>query len=258
MNPNEAIKLSITAGEIMLSNGAETYRVEDTMKRMLRSCGYHSSEAFVVSTGVFITVNSESGDLTSCKRIIRRSFNVDTLIKMNDISRSFADGRLTAESAYAKMEELRTAQPIQNYTFMKLFCAGIACGCFTYLFGGGPADCLNAFFTGFILKILLIQLRKSRVSEVLCNIIGGVMISFLTLTLLNLGVGRQLDYIIIGSLMLLVPGLTLTNAVRDVLEGDYLSGSARLMDAVTVAICIATGVGTALKVWFHIFGGAYI
>jgi uncharacterized membrane protein YjjP (DUF1212 family) len=260
MNPNEAIKLSISAGEIMLSSGAETYRVEDIMRRMLHSCGYINSEAFVVSTGVFICVSTENGDVTSFKRILKRAVNVDALIRMNEISRSFAEERITAETALAKLEELRDSrnQPTSVHGFTKLFCAAITAGCFTFLFGGSLGDCLNAFFTGFILQILLIQLRKSRVSDVLVNIIGGVMISFITLTMLNLGVGSSHDFIIIGSLMLMVPGITLTNAVRDVLGGDYLSGSVKLMDALIVAVSLATGVGTALSLWFRLFGGVMI
>lgn len=248
----------MTAGEILLSNGAETNRVEDTMRRMLLSCGYHNSEAFVVSTGLFVSVTAEAGEVSSVKRISRRSYNVDSLIKINDISRAFAEGRITAEASLTQMEELRTAQSSYSYPFIKLFGAGIACGCFAHLFGGSLADSLNAFFTGFILQILLFQLQKSRVPDVIRYILGGVMISFITLTLMNLGLGHSLDFAVIGALMLMVPGLTMTNAIRDVLEGDYLSGSARLLEAVTAAVCLAAGVGTTINLWFHLFGGVFI
>ena len=257
-NPNQAIKLSVTAGEILLANGAETYRVEDTMRRMLTCCGYHNSEVFAVSTGIFASVIAEAGPVTTVKRIPRRSINVDILIRMNDISRSFAEGRLSAEGALEKMEELRSGRLTHSHPFLKLFAAGIACGSFAFLFGGSLADCLNAFFTGIILQIFLFQLGKIRVPDVLRNILGGAMISFLVLIFMNIGLGREPDYAIIGSLMLLVPGLALTNAVRDVFEGDYISGSARLLDAVTTAVCLATGVGVTLSLWFHLFGGPYI
>ncbi|MDR1705436.1 MAG: threonine/serine exporter family protein [Clostridiales bacterium] len=258
LSPHEAIKLALLAGELLLSNGSETNRVEDTMRRVLASAGYSNAEAFVVSTGVFVSVRAEAGDITSVKRITKRSYDVQKLIKVNDVSRSFAENRITPGEAMSKLEEIRSGTSGYAYSFVKLFAAGIACGCFAYLFGGSFMDCLNAFFTGFILEVLLFQLRKGRVADVLVNILGGIMIAFLSLTILNLGVGTNLDFIIIGSLMPLVPGLTLTNAVRDVLEGDYLSGSARLMDAVLVAISVACGVGTTIKLWYHIFGGVFI
>jgi len=257
MNPNEAVRLSLSAGEVMLSNGAETYRVEEVMRRIMSSCGFMNSEAFVVSTGLFICVNTDNGDISSFKRIIKRTMNVDALIKMNEISRAFGEGRLTPDAVMSGIEEIRTGQGSGN-GFTKLFSAATAVGCFCYLFGGSLTDCLNAFFTGFILQILLIQLRKNRISEVLVNIIGGIMITFLVLTLMNLGVGLTYNYIIIGALMIMVPGMALTNAVRDILGGDYLSGTVRLMDALLVAIALATGVGTALSLWYHIFGGVYI
>lgn len=258
MNPNDAVSLSLLAGELMLSNGAETYRVEDTMRRIMTSCGFQNSEAFVVSTGLFASVVGESGPTSSLVRITKRTVDVDKLIQVNDVSRHFAEGRLTFEEVQSKLANIRTSPPTMNYPFVKLFAAGLTCGGFAYLFGGNFADCLNAFLTGFVLQVLLLQLKKSRVSDVLMHIIGGIMISFLTLTIMNLGVGKNLDFVIIGSLMLLVPGVALTGAVRDVLEGDYLSGSARLLDALTVALAIACGVGTTLKLWLHIFGDVFI
>jgi uncharacterized membrane protein YjjP (DUF1212 family) len=257
-NPQAAAKLALLAGELLLSNGAETNRVEDTMHRILSSAGFPDAESFVVSTGVFVSIHAESGDMTSMKRIAKLSYDVQKLIRVNDISRSFAENRLTPGEAVAKLEGIRSGTSGYAYSFVKLFAAGITCGSFAYLFGGGLMDCLNAFFTGFILQVLLFQLRRVRVADVLINIMGGIMIAFLSLTIINLGVGTNLDFVVIGSLMLLVPGLTLTNAVRDVLEGDYLSGSARLMNALLVAISIACGVGITIKLWYYIFGGVFI
>jgi uncharacterized membrane protein YjjP (DUF1212 family) len=258
MNPNDAVNLSIKAGEIMLSNGAETYRVEEICRITLQSLGYHDCESFVVPTGLFVSITAGGEVVSGFKRITKRVVNVDALIQMNDISRNFAEGRITGDEALVKMEELSASEPPGNVSFIKLFAAAISVGCFTFLFGGSLLDCLNAFFTGFILQVLLFQLRKSRISDVLVHIAGGIMISFIVLTLINLGVGSNYNAIIIGSLMLMVPGITLTTAARDVLKADYLSGAARLLDAVIVATSLAAGVGTALRVWFQIFGGVYI
>ena len=256
--------MSILAGEIMLANGAETYRIEDVMRRVLRSCGYANAEAFAVSTVVHANMNNEEGEFTGFRVVSGRRLNLGVLIKMNDLSRSFAEGRITPQETLKAMQELQREQkhPATNSSFTKLFAAGAACAGFTYLFGGGFLDCLNAFFTGFILQILLLQLRKYNVNEVLVHIIGGGMISFLVLSLVNLGISGGLDmshdYIIIGSLMIMVPGVTLTNAVRDVFAGDYLSGSVRLLDALVVAISLAVGVGSVMLLWFRIFGGVFI
>jgi len=258
MTPNEAIKLSLAAGEIMLSNGAETYRVEDTMRRMLLSCGYHAVEAYSVTTGIFVCVTADGADITSFRRITKRTMNIDAVIRINELSRALAEERVTPAEVFQQIEELKNRRNVNDKSFIKLFAAGITAGAFTFLFGGSIFDCLNAFFTGFILQILLFQLRKVNVSAVLTHIIGGIMITFVVLAMLNLGVGSSYHPIIIGSLMLLVPGITLANAVRDILTGDYLSGTVRLMDAFIVALSLAAGVGISMRVWFHFFGGAYI
>jgi len=76
--------------------------------------------------------------------------------------------------------------------------------------------------------------------------------------LLNLGLGNNINSIIIGTIMPLVPGISLTNAIRDILEGDFLSGSARILDAILIAVAIATGVGTVMNLWYGAFGGVII
>ena len=145
-----------------------------------------------------------------------------------------------------------------NSPFLRIFASGIACMSFAYMFGGVLGDCVNAFITGIILQVFLIPLKKTNVTSVLVNILGGAVISFMTLTLINLGIGKDHNVIIIGSLMPLLPGHAITNAIRDILEGDYLSGGARIMDAVLIATAVAAGSGVALKIWLFRFGGVAI
>jgi uncharacterized membrane protein YjjP (DUF1212 family) len=55
--------------------------------------------------------------------------------------------------------------------------------------------------------------------------------------------------------MLLVPGLAITNAIRDTMAGDLVAGTARTVEAIFIAAAIATGAGSMLKLWALLVGG---
>lgn len=257
MNPNQALNFAVLAGEIMLSSGAETYRVEDTIKRILSNCNFEGSESFVTTTGIFASIkDDEAGIVTVVRRVRIKANNFEKIILVNNVSRSFQDGKIDIDKAIASLSEINVKPPYSD--IIKTLATGMACFSFSFIFGGYLSDCINAFFTGFILQFFLLLLQKGNVTRVLINILGGGIIAIISLTLLNLGIGQNLDKVIIGSLMPLVPGIGITNAIRDILEGDYLSGTTRTVDALIVGVAIATGVGTVLKIWLYFFGGLVI
>ena len=256
MDSHDALKLAMTAGEIMLKNGAETYRVEDTMIRILNNCDFIEAESFVTTTGLFASVDSPSGTVTQIKRVKNRTINFDKICQVNDVSRKCAEGAVSAEEALKSLQKINTIPPVSP--FVRLFAAGFTCFSFTYIFGGALMDCMNSFLTGFVMQLFFIQMNKNNISSVLTNMMCGAIIGLLSLMFLNIRIGTNIDKVIIGAIMPLVPGVGLTNAIRDILEGDYLSGTSRIMDAVIVAVCIATGVGMVLKIWFSVFGGVAI
>jgi uncharacterized membrane protein YjjP (DUF1212 family) len=205
---------------------------------------------------VFACVNSNEGTATLVRRVNSRQNDFEKVALVNEISRAFASGDITPEQASTKL--IAASQTKLSSPFLRIFASGIASAAFSYMFGASFADCLNTFFTGLVLQIFLIGLQQNNVSVALSNILGGGIISFISLTLINLGIGEQIDKIIIGALMPLLPGLLITNAIRDVLGGDFLSGVTRTVDALCVAVSVAAGVGVVLKIWIYHFGGVLI
>jgi len=257
IDPSEAVKLSILAGEIMLSSGAETYRVEDTMLRILKKCNFEDAESFATSTGIFASASATGGNVvTMVRRVKSRSNNFHKIACVNEVSRNFVDGKLDIVEAVQKLEETRTMNAYSP--LIRIFGAALAALCFAAMLGGGIDDGLNAFVAASLMQIPILFLENRNVAAVLRNICGGALAAMFSLILLNLGLGSSINFIIIGTIMPLVPGLSLTNAIRDILEGDFLSGSARILDAILVAVAIAVGVGTVMNLWHGAFGGVLI
>lgn len=121
-------------------------------------------------------------------------------------------------------------------------------GCFCFLFGGSPIDCVVAFFSGLMVYLFVLLAGKKQLSKIMSNILASAVAAFCGLFLFQLGIGHNMDRIIIGSIIPLVPGVPLTNSIRDFFNGDYISGTIRLIDTLLIAACIAIGVGCVLKI----------
>ena len=253
MDTGAAIKLAILAGETMLSSGAETYRVEDTMLRILRHCGVSDPESLCTSTAIFASATDAKGNPAAMlRRVKNRGGNFARVAQVNELSRRFVEGKINIGEAIAVLEGINTTPPYSN--IVRLVGSAVASLCFAVMFGGSAMDAAAAFISAFLMQIPVIFLEKRNIAAVLRNIAGGGFGALFALTLMSFGLGENLDFVIIGSIMPLVPGVSLTNAIRDILEGDLLSGSARILDAFLVAIGIAAGVGTVLTLWISLFG----
>ena len=253
MDTGAAIKFAILAGETMLSSGAETYRVEDTMLRILRSCSVRDPDSLCTSTAIFASAaNSEGSPASMLKRVKNRNGNFSRIAQVNELSRRFVEGKIDIDEGIAALESINATPPYS--IIIRLLGSAVASMCFAAMFGGSAMDAMAAFISAFLMQIPVISLEKHNIAAVLYNITGGGFAAIFALTLTTMGLGENFGFVIIGSIMPLVPGVSLTNAIRDVLEGDLLSGSARILDAFLVAIGIAAGVGAVLTLWIFLFG----
>lgn len=122
------------------------------------------------------------------------------------------------------------------------FCAAS----FSVIFGGTYRDFIVAMIVGGALNIFIRISTKLEINNFIINSVGGSICAVIGVFFLKIGVADNLDKIIIGSLMLLVPGLALTNAVRDIIAGDFIAGIARGVEALLIATSLAIGTGAVL------------
>ncbi|TCK98556.1 uncharacterized membrane protein YjjP (DUF1212 family) [Natranaerovirga hydrolytica] len=258
MNHKLLFKTALLAGEIMLRNGAETYRVEDTINRLLSMSNYKVVESFVTPTGIFATLDDPSIDMiTVVKRVNNRTIRLDKVAVVNDVSRKFCSNALTLDDAYESLLEIASRPP---YSPMVLTLAiALAAGFFSLVFGGSISDFFVAILNGLSVSLLQIYLRQKDVSRFFVDLIASTSIALITVCFtILIPIGNNMDIIIIGSIMPLVPGVAITNAVRDTIQGDLVSGVSRALEAIIVAIAIAVGVGTGLRIFSFFIGGGLL
>lgn len=238
--------LSTLAGRIMLKSGAETYRVEDTVVRICKSRkGVEYADSFVIPTGIFISVEYEGELITYIKRIKSSHINLNRIDMVNEFSRSFVNSNMSIDEGLKQLKKIN--KTIVYNPLFKSFSGSIAAGSFSLLFGGSFLDFIGSFLVTFIVLKVLDRLNKAKLTFFIDNFVGATLVSILSFIMIKIGLGTNLDKVIIGSIMPLVPGVAITASIRDTMSGDSVSGLSRGMESVFSALAIALGVGIVLN-----------
>lgn len=238
------MKTAILAGEIMLKSGAETYRVEDTINRILQTSHAQTVETVVLMTGIFTTLdNPDMETITAIKRVEKRVNNLNRIACANDISRKYCAGEISLEEAYEGLKQIRGRQYKRLvYNIATVFlCAG-----FAPLFGGKLAEICGAAVVGAVLGLAVTLGKTLRINGFIQDVISSMGLALTAIFLKQCFPVMDMDIVIISGIMPLVPGVAITNAIRDTLQGDYLSGAARTLEAFLAATAVAMGVAAAM------------
>ncbi|OIJ14450.1 hypothetical protein BKP35_06770 [Anaerobacillus arseniciselenatis] len=246
---DEMMDICLLAGEIMLTYGAETYRVEETLERMAKAANLKNVHSFVTTTGIFISFEENGhGDVMQMIRVDDRYHDLNKVALVNQVSREFVIGEITSEEAHDKLKDIYRT-PLNYPIWLIHFASGIAGGGFSYLFGGGIKDTLPAFIAGVTASVFLIEVEKYLKVKFFAEFIAAFVGGTVAIALVFLGIGTNLNQIIIGTLMPLVPGVPLTNAVRDLMSGDLVAGVSRGAEATITSLSIATGIALSITLF---------
>ena len=246
----EALAVASEAGHILLENGAEISRVEETMERIASHFGVDSKSFFVLSNGIFTT--SSFNKYANVEFIPFKGTQLDKVVAVNQLSRDIVAGKYTLESARQKLQEIRTMKP--HPVWEQVLASALGSAGFCIVFGGGLLDCAASFVSGILLWLFVLFVTAPHLSKIVGNIVGGFFVTALCIVFHRIGFGHSLPNMIIGAIIPLIPGVPFVNGVRDVANEDYIAGATRLLDAVLVFFCIAAGVALAFVCDGLIFG----
>ncbi|HHV13432.1 MAG TPA: threonine/serine exporter family protein [Clostridiales bacterium] len=254
MNDSEKIfRLVMLTGEILLKNGAEIFRVQETMLIIAQYYKVQEIDIFTISNGIFVTMSVDGKTITSkSKHIPIAPVHLGRIAAVNNLSREIVAGKYEVDEAIAELHKISVMPYSPNS--LRIIFAGLGSGSFCYLLGGSAFDSLAALIAGMFLYIFILCLAKTKTPKVLMNVFGSAVVTVISILLYSLGIGDELDHIMIGAIICLVPGVAITTSIRDFFNEDYLAGTIHLVDAILVAASIAVGVGVIFKVW-RLLGG---
>lgn len=247
----DVLEVASEAGHILLENGAEISRVEDTMERISSHYGVHTGHFFVLSNGIFTT--SASNKYANVEFIPIRGIQLSKVVEVNRLSYRIAADKVSLTQARAELDAIRD-EPMKP-AWEQIVGSAFGAAGFCAVFGGGFMDCAAAFVVGTLLYLFLLFISSRYLSKIVGGICNSLVATLLCLASYRLGFGSSLSNIIIGAIMPLIPGVPFVNGVRDLADSDYIAGTTRLTDAMLGFFCIALGVGTSFVLDGSIFQG---
>lgn len=229
------------AGRLIMENGGETYRVEETITRMGRAFGLERVESFAVPSGLFISYRREDGGTeTSVTRVHRGDRRLNRVDEVNAVSRRVEREGLDCQTALAQLKAIEKEPPY--VTGGKLIVAAAACAAgFTGMFGGSLVDVLISGGVAALVEILSHGLERLNLKDMMATLLGSFFSTLLPMLVQMLFSVGNVGLIVGGALMPLLPGLAMTNAVQDALRGDMVSGLSHGLSAVLTAVLVAGG-----------------
>ena len=236
------------ASQTILESGGETFRAEETVERMCQGLGIPKVDVLALPTGLMLTLTLE--DDSAYSRLVRvhnRSTDLSRMDQCNDISRKVASGQMSAEEALAALKELRKPMPQRRWVLVGA--SALSAASFTVMLGGSWLDFGVSFFCGALVQAVLPPLMKMRVPVLISSMIAGALTTLMALVSTLALADVSIEPIISGAIMPLLPGLAVTNAMRDTIRGDLVSGGARVIEAILSVMMLAAGIGLMLSMW---------
>jgi uncharacterized membrane protein YjjP (DUF1212 family) len=255
VNPEDALFLAADAARLLLESGGETYRAEDVAVAAATALGGAEAECYATPTGVTVSFAAFDGRVHSIlRRIKRRSMNLERVALVDELARDLSAGSKDYYSASVELDRIERLpeRPVALYSGA----AAAGAGFFALLFGGAWNDALVAAAAGALVARIPTAMAGRKLPDFFSNLVAGAAATLFCLAAGGMGLASNADTTTIGVLMLLVPGIAVTNAIRDTIAGDLVAGVARGADALMSATAISAGAGAAYWLWRFLSVGA--
>lgn len=232
---------ALELGAVLLENGAETYRVEESLLRIFQGRGVKRVEVFAIPSMLIVTIHPDDTykSFTQQKRILSRGTNLHKISEANELCRYLCSHDMSAEELEKEIQKIRNGPYFSQLT--QYIAHGITGAGFSLFFGGSVMDAFFALFSGFMVKFIFDQMGKLGTNTFFTNVLASAVLTAWAGLISMSPLHGDMDMIIIGPMMLLVPGMALTTGMRDIIAGDYLSSIVKLTEVLMIGLGVALG-----------------
>lgn len=237
----DVLVIALRAGQIMLENGANTLRVEETVHRIGTGLGAEWLEVYVTPGGILVTGVSHGEHRTRIQRVVKSGIDLSRVAAVIGVSRAVSAGEMTRDDARTELDRIAT-QPRVYGQWSTMAGVGLACGTAALLFGGGPTEGLIALGTAAVAQFARVRLAEQLPSRILVTGLIAALATALAYGLVTLVPSQHSPAALLASVLLLVPGVLMVSSIADLFRGDTVSGVARGVNAVLVLGAIGAGI----------------
>ena len=250
MNQLESIiDFALEVGGLMLASNSEIYRCEQITYHVLKAYKVEDINIFTLSSSIYLTASKQGETITRIKRVYQSETNLTMISELNQLSRDITNYHIPLEEAKHKLDQIK--QITLPKDILKCLSISFSCVAFGYMFNTfiTPVEALAIFIITILSYYLTKLLNMGKMNLFIVNFLVANFMTITTIACYDLNMIRDIDHVIIGTIMYLVPGVALTNCIRDMLNGDILSGTVRLVECLIVGLAIASGVFVALYLY---------
>ncbi|MBE6964112.1 MAG: threonine/serine exporter family protein [Ruminococcaceae bacterium] len=246
------LNFSCELGRQLMQNGGEICRVEESVERVLAAYGCPAPEVFAIPSCVIVNIRTEERNYTKAVRVKPAAVNLNRLRRLNSLCREICAAPPAVAAAEENLREILNSPLYPRWADYLSF--GVVAAFFTLFWGGCATDAVAAFFSGLLVRRAVSFLHGVQANGFFRNLIAAMLATVIPVVLQTLNGSVHADKATIGTIMLLVPGLAITNMMRDVLAGDYLAAVSRTAEVLLVALGITIGVAITLTSVPWLFG----
>lgn len=244
MKAKQVLEVALSAGEMLLSNGAEAYRVEETIERICNSYNLQC-ECMATAKGVFVSiVDGDDEKVTSLKKIRTRGVDLYRIELINSFSRDIQSKQFSYEEAKKILKDIDGAP---YFTFpIRLLGASMTSFIYSLFFNGTIYDAIVSAIVSIGIYFMLEKVSRVGFFQFFEFFFSGFIIGIASIAAHSLLPFVNKGNVITGAIMILIPGVALTNGIKDIIFGDFMSGMVKFGEAMLVITAIGAGIGTAL------------
>ena len=253
MDYNLLLDMATDLGYELAMAGAETFRVEESISRCLSAYGV-TADVFAIPNYLVVSITTEEGHpITRMRRIGPHGNDLDSVEKFSNLSRAICNRRPDPAEALTWMNHVRglVCRYSLSMQYLGCFLGGAGYGLF---FGGNLVDCICAGICGMLVGFVNRFLSKRKANSFFQTIASAFFMAMLAYGFGACGIASNPDAVTIGALMILVPGLLFTNAMRDIIYGDTNSGINRIVQVFLTAAAIVLGTASAWNLASQLWG----
>lgn len=233
-------------GRLLLMHGAEIYRVEESIERMGKAYDYQNIEVFAIPSFLTMSITLVDGNSYSVtKRSRQNRINLDCVYALNNLVRDICHHTPSNEEIEKRIADIKNMKLKQGLIFIGY---GMTAGFFSVFFGGSIPEFIVGTLIGFVIYFVIWLMELWEVNNMVTTLFSSIILALLAIIAHKQGLVDNLQATTIGCLMILVPGVAITNSLRDIIGGEYMSGLARMIEAFLIAASIAIGVGSMMMV----------
>lgn len=227
-------------GEQMLISGGEVHRVEESLERIFDAYKAKRTDVFIITSSMVVTVHTKSGEVfTQTRRITKTTTDFEKLHKLNELSRNICQYKLTPEEIQKVLNGISDGSTYPLW--LEFICYMVIAGAFTLFFGGGIVEAVISLIIGALVRLIILICDSTIKNHIFAKFMSAFFATVFAYLALQFNIIPTVDKVIIGNIMTLIPGIGLTNALKDLFVGDSIAGLLRTIEACITALAIAAG-----------------